>query len=223
MASAPAQAARRSADTSATSSSRATVRSGRRQVSGTARQRCHQLAQVDRLAPLPRHAATAGCRPRRPRSSSINRDGKLVHVTVKPDYDPSPKRMLVGFTYATTIDRASGGPGAARQRRRHLGVTKQTVSLPARIFKPQQRKQISGVVGASDVTHQTFGTAPALRCICSRSSRCRWRDQPVPVPAARRRPHLLGAGRAVPRPAGAVQRDGARRGDRLRARDRRCS
>ena len=47
--------------------------------------------------------------------------------------------------------------------------------------------------------------------------------QPVPVPAARRRPHLLGAGREGARPRDPVQRHGARRVRRLRARDRRCS
>ena len=45
------------------------------------------------------------------------------------------------------------------------------------------------------------------------------RDQPVPVPAARRRPHLLGAGREGARQGDPVQRDGARRLRRLRAGD----
>ena len=41
--------------------------------------------------------------------------------------------------------------------------------------------------------------------------------QPVPVPAAGRRPHLLGAGREGPRPADPVPRDGARQHRRVRA------
>ncbi|CAA9499380.1 MAG: Intramembrane protease RasP/YluC, implicated in cell division based on FtsL cleavage, partial [uncultured Solirubrobacteraceae bacterium] len=44
-------------------------------------------------------------------------------------------------------------------------------------------------------------------------------DQPVPVPAARRRPHLLGGGREGLGPAHPRVGDGARRADRLRARD----
>jgi regulator of sigma E protease len=35
-------------------------------------------------------------------------------------------------------------------------VTSRTVSTFARLFEPQERKQVSGVVGVSDVAHQTI-------------------------------------------------------------------
>jgi regulator of sigma E protease len=35
-------------------------------------------------------------------------------------------------------------------------VTTKTVSTFARLFEPEQRKQVSGVVGVSDVAHQTI-------------------------------------------------------------------
>ena len=36
-------------------------------------------------------------------------------------------------------------------------VTSKTVGVIGRIFEPQQRKQVSGIVGVSDVAHQTIG------------------------------------------------------------------
>jgi regulator of sigma E protease len=41
-------------------------------------------------------------------------------------------------------------------------VTKQTVSTVARIFQPEERKQLSGVVGGYTVTQESFATSPSL-------------------------------------------------------------
>src|SRR5207237_5395653 len=41
-------------------------------------------------------------------------------------------------------------------------VTKQTVSVIARIFEPQQRKQLSGVVGGYTVTQESFAHSTTL-------------------------------------------------------------
>ena len=56
-------------------------------------------------------------------------------------------------------------------------ITKATVSLPARLFDAEQRKEISGIVGSYEVTRQTIlndhrrgGRDPRGR------SRCRWRS-----------------------------------------------
>ncbi len=105
---------------------------------------------------------TAGCRSTQPAQLVIKRDGKLIHATVKPEYDPVSKRMLVGFTYATTHKVYPPGRALRASVDDFWWVTKQTVSLPARIINSQQRKQITGVVGVSDVAHQTVGTDPAL-------------------------------------------------------------
>jgi regulator of sigma E protease len=41
-------------------------------------------------------------------------------------------------------------------------VTKDTVSVIARIFQPQARKQLSGIVGGYTVTQESFATSPTL-------------------------------------------------------------
>ena len=76
----------------------------------------------------------------------------------------------------------------------------------AGIFNAEKRKQISGVVGSYEddapVDRVSSTRALYLLAIISLSLGV---DQPVPVPAARRRAHLLGAGREGPRPGDPVR------------------
>ena len=89
------------------------------------------------------------------------------------------------------------------------------------IFKAEKRKQISGVVGSYEVTRQTIELDAAAGAVPARDHLAvARRHQPVPVPAARRRAHLLGAGREGARPRDPVRGHGAGRVRRLRARDR---
>src|SRR4051812_35133882 len=105
---------------------------------------------------------TKGCLAKTPVHLLVRRDGKLVQVTVRPKYDPLSKHMLVGFTYGVAHQTVPLGTAISNSPSDFWTVTKQTASLPARIINPQERKQISGVVGVSDVAHQTITTEPAL-------------------------------------------------------------
>ncbi|MET0973205.1 MAG: site-2 protease family protein, partial [Thermoleophilaceae bacterium] len=59
-------------------------------------------------------------------------------------YRPGPHEPLpFGEAFSTTADR-------------FWYITEQTLSLPARLIDPEQRKQISGVVGSYEVTRQTI-------------------------------------------------------------------
>jgi regulator of sigma E protease len=103
-----------------------------------------------------------GCLAKVPVHLLVNRDGKIVEVTVRPKYDAGLKRMLVGFTYGIQHQREPLGTALGDSVDEFWVVTKQTASLPARIVNSRQRKQISGVVGVSDVAHQTINTDAAL-------------------------------------------------------------
>jgi regulator of sigma E protease len=105
---------------------------------------------------------TKGCLAQEPVNLTIKRDGKTVNVTVRPKYDPVTKHMLVGFTYGVAHQTVPLGTAIKNSASDFWEVTKQTASLPARIVNSHERKQISGVVGVSDVAHQTITTEPAL-------------------------------------------------------------
>ena len=76
---------------------------------------------------------------------------------MRPVYDPEAKRTRLGFSYAPGPARPpvrrrpstspQTGSGSSRRRR---------IELPARLIDPEQRKEITGVVGSYEVTRQTI-------------------------------------------------------------------
>jgi regulator of sigma E protease len=99
---------------------------------------------------------TDGCRATTPAQVRVIRDGEPLTLTIRPVYDSEVDRMRLGFSYATRpVD-----PGPAEAA--HLSVdfmwevTTQTVSVITRIFDPEQREEISGVVGGYEVTRQAI-------------------------------------------------------------------
>ena len=73
-------------------------------------------------------------------------------------------RPLLGFAYGTQPLNPGVAGAAEWSADRMWDVTSQTVSIIARIFDPEQREQISGVVGSYEVTRQSieFDTRQAL-------------------------------------------------------------
>jgi regulator of sigma E protease len=70
-----------------------------------------------------------------------------------------------GFQAGGLVPENLSAPQAAGRAASFMwDVTSKTVSTFVRIFQPEQRKQLSGVVGISDVAHQTieFGAREAL-------------------------------------------------------------
>jgi regulator of sigma E protease len=97
-----------------------------------------------------------GCVARTPAVLSIDRDGRIVTLRVRPRYDTELKRNLIGFTFATR-DIDPGPVEAARISGTAMWtVTTGTVSAIARVFDAQDRKQLSGVVGSYEVTRQAI-------------------------------------------------------------------
>jgi regulator of sigma E protease len=116
------------------------------------------------------------CQATSPAVFVVKRDGKPVTVNLTPFYDanaPALKdgdpngRYRVGFGFGEggfVPENLSVPAAAGRATSFMWDVTTKTVSTFARIFEPEQRKQLSGVVGVSDVAHQTiqFGAREAL-------------------------------------------------------------
>jgi regulator of sigma E protease len=100
---------------------------------------------------------TDGCRATSPVHLRIERNGRVMSVSITPRYDDAVKRTRLGFSYGTTPVNPDAPEAAKRAGDFMWLVTSKTVSTFAHIFEPAQRKQLSGVVGVSDVAHQTIG------------------------------------------------------------------
>ena len=78
-------------------------------------------------------------------------------ITITPVYDAAEKRPRIGFRYAAgPRETLPLGEALTTSLDRFWFVTKTTLSLPARIFNAEQRKEISGIVGTYEITRQTI-------------------------------------------------------------------
>jgi len=105
-----------------------------------------------------------GCKAQTPVLLTISRDGQTRTIAVRPEYDKANGRALIGFSYGSEAVDIGLGTAADRALDSIWLVTHKTVSIFSRIFEEQQRKQISGIVGVSDVANQTLdvGIYPSL-------------------------------------------------------------
>lgn len=108
---------------------------------------------------------TDGCVATTPVTLRILRNGRVETITVRPEYDPGEKRALVGFAYGTVPDELGLVGSADRAVSSMWEISTKTVSVFANLLDAEKRKEVSGVVGTSEVAHQTIdhlGTARAL-------------------------------------------------------------
>jgi regulator of sigma E protease len=118
-----------------------------------------------------------GCKAATPATLTIKRDGSLKTVKVTPVYDTSvdPPRARLGFGFAADGPHITYPAGEAFTvaADEFWYITKQTLSLPARLINPEKRKEISGVVGSYEATRQTIlndvGDAVGILAIISLS------------------------------------------------------
>jgi regulator of sigma E protease len=110
---------------------------------------------------------TNGCHATTPATFVVKRDGKLVTVRITPYYDANAPpitgngqgryRVGFGFQEGGLVSENLSVPAAAGRSVSVMWlVTSKTVSTFARLFESSERKQVSGVVGVSDVAHQTI-------------------------------------------------------------------
>jgi regulator of sigma E protease len=110
---------------------------------------------------------TDGCKATTPVVFRVMRDGEPVTVRITPVYDhpevppgadPVPGRMVAGFSYDANRVTTSVGDGISFSLDRAWYITSQTATVLANIFHKEQRDQISGVVGNTKITEQSFDT-----------------------------------------------------------------
>lgn len=95
-----------------------------------------------------------GCAAATPVTLRVRRDGQVKAITVSPEYEKAAGRTRIGFSYGTQA--ANFGAGGAAERAGDViwEVSSKTVTVFANIFDSEQRKEVSGVVGVSDVANQ---------------------------------------------------------------------
>jgi regulator of sigma E protease len=100
---------------------------------------------------------TDGCRATTPVRLRIRRHGQVQTISVRPEYEKSLGRTRIGFSYGS--EPVSLGIGGALDRSTGFAwlVTHETLTRFAKIFNSEQRKEIHGIVGVSDVGHQVVG------------------------------------------------------------------
>jgi regulator of sigma E protease len=97
-----------------------------------------------------------GCVAATPVALRIDRGGELRTISVRPRYDERVKRALVGFSYGTRQVDVGAGAAASEAGDAMWSVTSGTFHVFTHLFESEQREQISGVVGISDVGHQVI-------------------------------------------------------------------
>jgi regulator of sigma E protease len=108
-----------------------------------------------------------GCRATTPVELTVRRDGQLQTISIRPEFDNAVDRTRVGFAYGSEPANLGIGGAAARAGDVLWLVTSKTVTVFANLFDAEQRKEVSGVVGVSDVANQTIevGTREALTLV----------------------------------------------------------
>ncbi|HMI80609.1 MAG TPA: M50 family metallopeptidase [Solirubrobacterales bacterium] len=99
---------------------------------------------------------TDGCVATTPVELTVKRDGQLKTFTVYPRYDKEAERALVGFSYGTRTIDVGAGEAASEAGDAVWSVATGTVHVFTHLFESEQREQVSGVVGISDVGHQVI-------------------------------------------------------------------
>jgi regulator of sigma E protease len=100
---------------------------------------------------------TDGCKASEPATITVKRDGRERTFELTPVYDPVAERTRLGFAYAPgPRETLPLGQSLDWTVDRFWFVTRATLELPARLVDPEQRREISGVVGSYEVTRQTI-------------------------------------------------------------------
>jgi len=95
-----------------------------------------------------------GCIATTPVKIEVERGGQAKTFTVYPQYDEEAKQTLIGFSYGVKTIEVGPGAAASEAGGAIWEVARGTAHIVTHLFEEKQRKQVSGVVGISDVGHQ---------------------------------------------------------------------
>ena len=104
----------------------------------------------------------AGCVAAHPVQIVVRRNGQLVRYDVRPRYNAQDKRIEIGFEFGEVIHYPTVLGAASAAASGLWSTAERTVSTVVRVFEPQERKQLHGVVGGYETTEQSFATSPSL-------------------------------------------------------------
>jgi regulator of sigma E protease len=107
-------------------------------------------------------AKSNGCLAATPVTLTIERGGSTKTVSAYPRYDSKEGRLLLGFGFGTAQVSVSPGQAASEAGTAIWEVAKGTVNVFSHLFEAEKREQVSGVVGISDVAHETIEGEQAL-------------------------------------------------------------
>jgi regulator of sigma E protease len=106
-----------------------------------------------------------GCAAETPAKMTLVRDGERQTLEITPVYrEPTTAeaeagaepRMVLGFGYTQAREQQDVGAAAEFSVDRAWLITSRTAEVFSRILDAEQRKEITGVVGATEVTRQSF-------------------------------------------------------------------
>jgi regulator of sigma E protease len=103
-----------------------------------------------------------GCLAATPAKVIVRRGGQLRTFEIRPRYSSSEKRPLLGFAFGEGQRSVSAVHAASLSITGLWKVTKDTVSVIARLFEPQARHQLHGVVGGYTVAQESFSHSTSL-------------------------------------------------------------
>jgi regulator of sigma E protease len=105
-----------------------------------------------------------GCRATTTAHVVVQRDGQRRAFDIRPRYDATSgiERTRLGFSYAPETRSVGPVDAAGRSVSTMWDVTTRSVSTFARLFEPEQRKQINSVVGAASITHEAVSEGATL-------------------------------------------------------------
>ncbi|MGI8715044.1 MAG: M50 family metallopeptidase [Solirubrobacteraceae bacterium] len=121
------------------------------------------VSQITKVTAAHRCAGTPtnGCASPTPVALTVRRAGRVFTAAIHPRYDATAKTMRLGVSFPaeTVIVPVSVTRAASASLSEMWYVTHKTVSTVVRIFQPQERKQLHGVVGSYTVTEESFSTS----------------------------------------------------------------
>jgi regulator of sigma E protease len=101
--------------------------------------------------------ASAKCVAATPAQLTVIRGGARITLSLRPRYDATQKRMLLGFSPKANVVRERFLQGAGDAVSTGWTITHETVTAIGGIFvSAEKRKQVNSVVGAYEVTRQQF-------------------------------------------------------------------
>jgi regulator of sigma E protease len=105
-----------------------------------------------------------GCRATTPAILRLKRNGTVEAVFVRPEYDSALHGTRLGFSYGSVPEDVSAASALRRAGDSMWLITRETGSVFGHLFESKQRKQVTGIVGISDVAHELIGvgTFPSL-------------------------------------------------------------